>query len=196
MKKIIYLSVIVFVSMACKPKIKTVEEYYEEPPKNSMQLFIEDCVKQVPNALDNAFTREMASDTICSRVEAKTGETLDILDGAEFSYDDSQQDYINKTFNTGENSKGYVVKMKLLPKYRLFDNPTRWIRLEVLAVVDKDDVFKLNNNSRYTLNGKLYKVVEKPKIGDNNVGVLSLGELFIYDAKIKVVQDEEDKTSI
>lgn len=126
--------------------------------KKNIELFIEDCVASVPNANNNDVTRAILADTIKSRLQSHSGDTLAILSDLVLEYEMSLE--YKRIFDTFEseldkNAGKYVVKFSLssfgeaAPKSDVFN-----VTLQVLTIMGKDDVTKLIDNGKYLVQGK------------------------------------------
>lgn len=156
MKRIVYFILLGVLFSSCYQR-QTTEEG-QSLPKSNVHFFIDSCISSVPNANNNDVTRAILADTIKSRLQSHSGDTLAILSDLVLEYEMSLE--YKRIFDTFEseldkNAGKYVVKFSLssfgeaAPKSDVFN-----VTLQVLTIMGKDDVTKLIDNGKYLVQGK------------------------------------------
>lgn len=156
MKRIVFFTLVSVLFSACQLRQSTGDA--QKSPRKNIQTFIEDCISSVPNVNNNDVTRSILADTIKTRLQRCSGDTLAILSDLALEYEMSLK--YERIFNTFEseldkNAGKYVVKFSLssfaedAPKSDVFS-----VALQVLTIMEKDDVAKLIDNGRYLVQGK------------------------------------------
>ena len=150
------ISLVIFAS--CTAKRTETQSVIKDSPK-PLAVFLDKCLAEQPNALNNEVTRTILADTIKTRLLQYQGDTLAILSDLPMKYEMCLQ-YPPRIFETFEasfekNAGKYVVKFsfgeytskcKLSSKYKT--------TFQVFSILDKETVAMLVDGALYKINGK------------------------------------------
>lgn len=142
---------------SCTGKKAETQLEMKHPPKQ-LAVFLDKCLSEQPNALNNEVTRTILADTIRERLLKHQNDTLPILSDLPMKYEMCLQ-YPPRVFETFEaesdkNAGKYVVKfsfgeysskIKLSSKYKT--------TFQVFAILEKEVVATLVDGALYEING-------------------------------------------
>lgn len=150
------ISLVIFAS--CTAKRTETQSVIKDSPKQ-LAVFLDKCLAEQPNALNNEVTRTILADTIKTRLLKYQGDTLAILSDLPMEYEMCLQypPCIFETFEASfeKNAGKYVVKFsfgeytskcKLSSKYKT--------TFQVFSILDKETVAMLVDGALYKINGK------------------------------------------
>lgn len=157
MKKFVFLMSTVFIFSGCN--VSSTKQPKEQHHQKQLAVFIDKCLEEQPNAMNNQVTRTALSDTIRDRLLKYRGDTLPILLDIPLEYEMCLQ-YPPRLFETFEaecdkNAGKYVVKFsyseyfsdeKLSSKYQT--------TFQVFSILNKESVENLIDGAKYNINGK------------------------------------------
>ena len=214
MKKLLFIIAMMlpmFVFIECTGK-KNVNAIKTKKPTEQLTIFLNQCLLEHPNALNNEVTRTILADTIRERLFQN--DTLPILSNLPMRYEGCMQ-YPERVFETFEteydkNAGKYVVKfsfgeysskIKLSSKFES--------TFQVFTILDKETVGKLVDGDLYNINGKFRDfanntqktgfvlpnrkcIVDYPRvISINNTPYINLGTLVIDDLSFSKFNNQE-----
>lgn len=143
---------------SCIGKRTETQSEIKDSPKQ-LAVFLDKCLSEQPNALNNEVTRTILADTIRERLLKYQNDTLPILSDLPMKYEMCLQ-YPPRIFETFEasfekNAGKYVVKfsfgeytskIKLSSKYKT--------TFQVFTILEKETVATLVDGALYKINGK------------------------------------------
>ena len=152
------LAILFAIFSSCTGKRVETQSEIKDSPKQ-LAVFLDKCLSEQPNSLNNEVIRTTLSDTIRERLLKYQGDTLPILSDLPMEYEMCLQ-YPLRIFETFEadcdkNAGKYVVKFsfgeytskcKLSPKYKT--------TFQVFSILDKEAVAMLVDGALYKINGE------------------------------------------